>query len=375
MSIVAYVGLPGSGKSYGVVENVVIPALRAGRRIITNIPLRIGYLKEDFPAGEVVFFTSSDARNNEAFFNLDDWPGAIWIIDECQLFWPSGLKVSEIPDLQKSFFTEHRHSVGPDGLTSEIVLVTQNLDQVSAFIRNLVEDTYRAKKLSALGASKSYTVSVFSGGQKGTAGGTPNRTLHGTYKPDVFKYYKSHTKNKTDFAAGMEEKADTRNNVFKSGFFRVVIPIALIVAVFSVYQVSAYLWGRDDEPATKPGAKPSPAVHDASSKFQTAKAAHSFDRPAAAAEAMKRLDISREYLPLSKTHRITGQIGDSFMIWTDEGTRIFKTSLCSKFSNTKEDYCVFNGELVTWYSSHVPDLEPEREYFESEEMPSATEIF
>ncbi|MEK9156623.1 MAG: hypothetical protein AAB448_00600, partial [Patescibacteria group bacterium] len=106
-----------------------------------------------------------------------------------------------------------------------------------------------------------------------------------------------------------------------------------------------------------------------------AKASHSFDRPAAAAEAMGRLDISREYLPLSKTHRITGQIGDAFMIWTEEGTRTFKASLCSKFSNTKEDYCVFNGELVTWYSSHVPDLEPEREYFESEEIQTATEIF
>ena len=38
MSIVGYSGLPGSGKSYGVVENVVIPALEAGRHIITNIP-------------------------------------------------------------------------------------------------------------------------------------------------------------------------------------------------------------------------------------------------------------------------------------------------------------------------------------------------
>lgn len=37
MAIKAYVGLMGSGKSYEVVSNVIIPALGRGRRVISNI--------------------------------------------------------------------------------------------------------------------------------------------------------------------------------------------------------------------------------------------------------------------------------------------------------------------------------------------------
>ncbi|EEQ1743507.1 zonular occludens toxin, partial [Escherichia coli] len=37
MSIFAYVGVPGSGKSYEVVSNVIVPAICEGRRVVTNI--------------------------------------------------------------------------------------------------------------------------------------------------------------------------------------------------------------------------------------------------------------------------------------------------------------------------------------------------
>ncbi|WP_218058625.1 zonular occludens toxin domain-containing protein [Gilliamella sp. Occ3-1] len=37
MAISAYVGVPGSGKSYEVVKSVLLPAYMAGRRIVTNI--------------------------------------------------------------------------------------------------------------------------------------------------------------------------------------------------------------------------------------------------------------------------------------------------------------------------------------------------
>ncbi|OKX16986.1 hypothetical protein AWP89_00845, partial [Escherichia coli] len=37
MAISAYVGIPGSGKSYEVVSSVIIPACMSGRRVISNI--------------------------------------------------------------------------------------------------------------------------------------------------------------------------------------------------------------------------------------------------------------------------------------------------------------------------------------------------
>ncbi|WP_370618253.1 zonular occludens toxin domain-containing protein [Citrobacter meridianamericanus] len=37
MAISGYIGIPGSGKSYECVANVLLPAVLSGRRVITNI--------------------------------------------------------------------------------------------------------------------------------------------------------------------------------------------------------------------------------------------------------------------------------------------------------------------------------------------------
>ena len=207
MSIVAYTGLPGSGKSCGVVENVILPALGAGRHIITNIPLKIGRLTDDYPQGRITTFTNKQAEDDPEFFSLDGHPGGvIWVIDEAWRFWKSGMKSVNLPEVQKEFFTEHRHMVGEDGRTNEIVLVTQDLQQLCAFVRGLVEETYRAVKLTAIGQKNRYRVDVHQGAVTGQKPGKPMRQLYGKYKPEIYQYYKSHTRNKTDFAAGMEER-------------------------------------------------------------------------------------------------------------------------------------------------------------------------
>ena len=241
MSIVGYSGLPGSGKSYGVVENVVIPALEAGRHIITNIPLKLGRLSDDYPQGKVTIFDNKEAEDDPTFFDLERHPaGVIWIIDEAWRFWKSGMKATNIPQCQKEFFTEHRHNVGEDGRTNEIVLVTQDLAQLCAFVRGLVEETYRAVKLTAIGQKNKYRVDVFMGAATGQKPGKPMRQLYGSYKPEIYQYYKSHTRNKTDFAAGMEEKADDRANVLKHPLIKFGIPLAVLIMVAGVWKAVAY---------------------------------------------------------------------------------------------------------------------------------------
>ncbi|MCU7813401.1 MAG: hypothetical protein KZQ77_19520, partial [Candidatus Thiodiazotropha sp. (ex Notomyrtea botanica)] len=54
MAIVTYVGLPGSGKSYSVVEHVILPALKNNRTVCTNIPLNKEQLSTDGYMGEVI---------------------------------------------------------------------------------------------------------------------------------------------------------------------------------------------------------------------------------------------------------------------------------------------------------------------------------
>jgi zona occludens toxin len=368
MSIVGYSGLPGSGKSYGVVENVVIPALEKGRHIITNIPLKLGRLSDDFPKGQVTLFDNREAEDDPNFFSLDRHPaGVIWIIDEAWRFWKSGMKATNIPQAQKEFFTEHRHNVGEDGRTNEIVLVTQDLAQLCAFVRGLVEETYRAVKLTAIGQKDKYRVDVYLGAATGQKPGKPMRQLYGKYKPDVYQYYKSHTRNKTDFAAGMEEKADDRANILKSPLFRIGTPLTVIIMLYCAYSVYGYFFrGADDIEQTSPtttqqsaradqqGATPVRASRNASSERRT--------RANQRSQHQLQFEIQENWLPLSDKWRLVGEVNGVYWVWGKTGTRKIHSRICARFQRTGEPYCVIEGKLVTYYSYK----EPKRDDYERE---------
>src|SRR5690554_4502360 len=116
------------------------------------------------------------------------------------------------------------------------------------FVRQLVEETYRAVKLTAIGQRNRYRVDVYMGAATGQRPGKPIRQLYGKYKPEIYQYYKSHTRNKTDFAAGMEEKADDRANVLKSPFIRFVMPGASIMLLYAAYRAYSIIFPDDVAP-------------------------------------------------------------------------------------------------------------------------------
>lgn len=362
MSIVGYSGLPGSGKSYGVVENVVIPALEAGRHIITNIPLKLGRLSDDYPQGKVTMFDNREAEDDPTFFDLERHPaGVIWIIDEAWRFWKSGMKATNIPQCQKEFFTEHRHNVGPDGRTNEIVLVTQDLAQLCAFVRGLVEETYRAVKLTAIGQKNKYRVDVFMGAATGQKPGKPMRQLYGSYKPEIYQYYKSHTRNKTDFAAGMEEKADDRANVLKHPLIKYGIPLAVLIMVAGVYKAVAYFSPEEhaDTPTaeteqTTPGISQQPVTATQSARTAQQTRAVRASLEGRAPQQIKH-EIEPGWLPLSNQWRIVGEVNEVYWIWGETGTRKIHSRNCAKFLKTGEPFCVIQGALVTYYSYREPE--------------------
>lgn len=360
MSIVGYSGLPGSGKSYGVVENVIIPALESGRHIITNIPLKTGRLSDDFPQGKVTIFDNREAEDDPDFFSLDAHPGGvIWIIDEAWRFWKSGMKSVNIPQVQKEFFTEHRHMVGEDGRTNEIVLVTQDLQQLCAFVRDLVEETYRAVKLTAVGQKNRYRVDVYQGGVTGQKPGKPMRQLYGKYKPEIYQYYKSHTRNKTDFAAGMEEKADDRANVLKHPLIKVGIPAALLVMGFGVYQAYSYFtrFSDDSQPVDAPQVQQSqPASQDLPGMSQPVESAPKRKISGRGLQQV-RFEVEDDWLPLSDKWRIVGEVNGVYWIWGESGTRKIHSRICNRTLKTGEPYCVIGGKLVTYYSFREPNRE------------------
>lgn len=227
MSISAYVGLPGHGKSYGVVCNVILPALKDGRTVFTNIPMNSELLKKDFK-NDVIPFDVQDIVDNENWWSEVFIAGAVLVIDELWRLWPNGIKASQIRESDKSFLAEHRHMVGDNKKSTEIILVTQDLSQIAMFARQLVERTVRVEKLDRFGFSKRYKVFWYFGPVTGAV--PPKSKIEkiasgGKFKKEVYQYYKSHTKSES--GAGDETGVDGRSNVFMSS--SVFLGIAFIV--------------------------------------------------------------------------------------------------------------------------------------------------
>ena len=79
MSISAYVGMPGHGKSYGVVKHVIIPALKKARKVYTNIPMNEAECKRQFSISPVCF-DIEDIKQNINWWAEVFEPGSIIVL-------------------------------------------------------------------------------------------------------------------------------------------------------------------------------------------------------------------------------------------------------------------------------------------------------
>ncbi|HTF85330.1 MAG TPA: zonular occludens toxin domain-containing protein [Cellvibrio sp.] len=251
MTISAYVGLPGAGKSYGVVENVILPAIKAGRRVLTNIPMvRDEWLKQFQAAPEQ--FDIAEIPKDPDWWQKNNVAGAVVVLDELYKLWPAGLTAKNVRESDKSFLAEHRHMVDESGFSTEVVLVTQDLSQIASFARVLVETTFRVVKMSKLGLSKSYRVDVYTGAVTGPAPSKSrlDRQIFGAYKKETYALYRSHTKSVTG-AAGNEKRVDGRFNVL--GGLSVKLGLLLILVCCFItwfgFKTVAKGFGYGDEPA------------------------------------------------------------------------------------------------------------------------------
>ncbi|MCT7417847.1 zonular occludens toxin domain-containing protein [Pseudomonas aeruginosa] len=160
MAIDAYVGKPGHGKSYGVVEHVIIPSLKQDRHVVTNIPLEVDMLLMDF--GGTIEQLPEDWFERE---DLADFapPGSVLVLDELWRRWPKGQKTNDAPMADKKLLAEHRHRVDKKNRSMRVVMVTQDLDQLASWATLLVETTYRMVKKS----KTMFRVDIYNGVAKG----------------------------------------------------------------------------------------------------------------------------------------------------------------------------------------------------------------
>lgn len=256
MAVSAYVGRPGAGKSYGVVEHCIIPACLVGRPVYTNIPVYVDELIEVYEKTNVKVLKTSWFDDDE---NLAAIPGgALIVLDEAWRIFPAGQKLSSVSKARSSFFAEHRHRVGHNGLSQDIVLVVQDLTKIAAWARADIDKTFVATKLDGAGMDNKFRVEIYQGMVKGPKYPAPDLGFSiQEYKPEIFKFYQSHTLGTG--AVGIEVKPDKRATVLSHPMVKFGIPLGLIAGVFLIYSVASFFTHKKKPAPGAAASVPAPA--------------------------------------------------------------------------------------------------------------------
>jgi len=280
VAVEALTGLPGGGKSYQAVVEILLPALAQGRRIITNIE----GLKDDviydllekgwnIPAdqiGEIVHVTDDQILSDEFYycppedfakFKLrvsDDYqsivqPGDMAVIDEAWLFYEA--KVSPIA---MNFFRKHRHFVNENNVACNVVLITQDVMDIGLKVRRIIASTTVTTKMNAVGLDSCYNVKIY---PKFDLRAMPTFEGKGVYRKENFKLYDSYSfkseQNKKGRRTGVEKKSDKRGSIWSTKLMRYGLPLSVIAFIFSVYKLGSFF--SKDGPLVK-GLNPTPVA-------------------------------------------------------------------------------------------------------------------
>lgn len=189
----ALTGRPGGGKSYEAVAFHIIPALKEGRKVITNVALNIPHFVYVFGQqtvdellvvidGELDNFGSNNRPFSSVEHYRDSWrndkgQAPLYVIDEAHMVLGRQVNTAVL-----EWYSMHRH------YGADILLMTQNLRKVHRDIKDMVEIHYYCVKNAAMGSKSTYTRKVKNG-----ANGTDLNQNVRTYEKKYFPFYQSHT--------------------------------------------------------------------------------------------------------------------------------------------------------------------------------------
>jgi zona occludens toxin len=231
MPINAFGGGVGTGKTYGVMEHVVLPAVAAGRFIITNIEglneqAIYDYVAKHFYKGKIIcighirccdrnapgeedFFPGQDALDKAVPVPAGDAPkvvgGDLVIVDEATRYWPQDEKVKKS---HAYFFREHRHFANEMGHTCDLVVIDPDLSMLVRALKGKVDMSSITHKPKEIGLNK-YVVNLYRGV---TLRSKPVSTQGPfSFKKEVYSLYKSYSNEKAK-----EQAIDKRQNLLKN---------------------------------------------------------------------------------------------------------------------------------------------------------------
>jgi zona occludens toxin len=270
MPLNVYTGLMRSGKSYEVVSEVIVPAIRGGRNVVTNVDgisqEKIHeYLKRKYPDddetkyGKVVHVTNAEVFDDKFFPYYDDeknahtdttvQPGDLVAIDEAWRFWGKGMKIKKN---HQSFILEHGHFThSVTNVACDIVLMIQDMGTLHTFLRNVIAFSFRTNKKVALGLAKVYSLNMWEG--KSLTKGNHIGQWTRKYKPEIFPLYSSFKGG----AEGVMVNVDKRQNVFRN--WKVWMPFVLCFVVIGLAVPKVYHFFHPVEAKAAQRASESPA--------------------------------------------------------------------------------------------------------------------
>lgn len=354
MAIDAYVGLPGSGKSYSVVKFAILPSLKQGRLVITNIPLT-EVAHDQFP-GLIRQLPPDWYKDQKLFETVPN--GSVVVLDELWRRWPKGMQAAKVPFRDKEFLAEHRHLVDEAGNSTRIVLVTQDLDQIAAFATMLVDTTYRSVKLSALGANKKFRVDIYQGAAKGQRPPKSRllRSVFDSYEKSIHQYYQSATKSLTG-QIGDESRADKRATIWRSPLmlFTLASPVLLGLLVWQIGNFFA-----NGMTFSEPAEQVAEIVPAPLTEPQVLSNPWPEGMGPAVPVAGEAVPVKRGY---SATWRVAGymrrkdpdtnKMADVVMLSSLAGVRYEPLANCEPVSMGRDYQCEVDGELVTPWSGPI----------------------
>jgi len=283
-----YSGIQGSGKSYEVVQGVIVPNVAKGRRVVTNVAglqydkisdycvdvlgadrAKLGAIVqvENSRIEEPFFFPQEESdspylaqikkcSNPEFLEALQkahlDWcnnsivkGGDIVIIDECWRFYTSD---AQLPDGHLKFFRMHRHFLHQTtGQCCDIVLIAQDIGDLRRNIKATIEKSFLMQKHTDLGMPDRYVVSVYGGNKQIKRSFIED--FQKKYDPAIFPLYKSHSQKTEGGADAKEERADNRGSLFNRKIIKYGIPLGVIWII----GVAWFMWRFfHREPEVKP---------------------------------------------------------------------------------------------------------------------------
>lgn len=347
MPIKLYCGLPRSGKSYSVTKHVLLPAIASGRQIISNMTLTN-------PPDIYTHIESTDLKV------ADIPPGALLVFDEAWRLFPPGKRQSDYDSGFLEFFAMHGHHVNDEGLSTEIILISQNPSQLNTYIRGLIDTTFWITKLNTLGLTKRYRTDIYSGCPNGTR---PTKTAlvnttYGKFDKKVFNSYKSHT---FSDKPGQETTYDKRAMIFRKPVFWLGFPIVLILAYYGLSGLADFFAGKHIPDPLKQAPK---VLHRAGQVLDTGDGntivVASTTQPVKGFQSVVDLPEPTLQQNLSQYWRVVGHIqkpdGSGYIILAVYGsglTRTIASSQCNKNANALNEWsCTLpeSGQVATTYT-------------------------